>query len=103
MDCNIVLGRGESLEFWGVPWGCLPARFKADPGPEGVPRRSRGRSRGDPPREARRPVTVILGSVEETVGETVGGPTARFKRDSAGFCTKHRHSVQFPSIHLAPM
>ena len=26
---------------------------------------------------------VILGSVEETVGETVGGPTAHFKRDSA--------------------
>ena len=72
------------MEFGSGPWGSLPARFKADPGPREVPRRSRGRSGGGPPREARRPVTmVILGSVEETVGETVGGQTARFKGYSA--------------------
>ena len=82
MDCNNS-GRVPGIlgGALGVP---IPARFKADPGPEGVPRGVPRTFWGDPPREARRPVTmVILGSVEETVGETVGGPTARFKGDSA--------------------
>ena len=39
---------------------------------------------------------VILGSVEETVGETVGGPTARFKSDS-----EQKHDIFFAVDVLA--
>ena len=80
---SIDLGGPQDL-LGGSPGGSLPARFKADPGPEGGPEEVPRTFWGDPPREARRPVTmVILGSVEETVGETVGGLRARFKGDSA--------------------
>ena len=49
----------------------------------------------------------ILGSVEKTVGETVGGPTARFKCDSAQkhIIVGHLHLFikRSSPFHLAPM
>ena len=50
---------------------------------------------------------VILGNVEETVGETVGGPTGRFKGDSAQNIDMLDHLLPFIKhnrpFHLAPM
>ena len=50
---------------------------------------------------------MILGSVEETVGETVGGPTPRFKGDSVQNIDILGHLRSFikrsSPFHLAPM